>query len=100
MALITGTRIISRPLLRQLSSAQSVNVGLWHRCSVTTVPPSNRPHHPNPGNFANRSREELSKIGHKGGKKGGKATGVGGFHNMDPEKQVSMLQHQLMRRPC
>ncbi|KAJ5196844.1 hypothetical protein N7449_007323 [Penicillium cf. viridicatum] len=87
MALINGTRIMSRPLLRLLPSTQSVNVGLWHRCSVATAPPPNRPHHPNPGNFSNRPREELSEIGHKGGKKGGKATGVGGFHNMDPEKQ-------------
>lgn len=47
--------------------------------------PSN---HPNPGNFANRPREQLSEIGRKGGSKGGKATGVGGFHNMDPEKQA------------
>ncbi|CAI7578273.1 unnamed protein product [Penicillium crustosum] len=87
MSMINGTRIMSRPLLRLFSSTQSVNVGLWNRCSVTTVPPPNRPHHPNPGNFSNRPREELSEIGHKGGKKGGKATGVGGFHNMDPEKQ-------------
>lgn len=95
MSMINGTRIMSRPLLRLLSSTQSVNVGLWNRYSVTTVPPPNRPHHPNPGNFSNRPREELSEIGHKGGKKGGKATGVGGFHNMDPEKQVRVLQHQL-----
>lgn len=95
MSMINGTRIMSRPLLRLFSSTQSVNVGLWNRCSVTTVPPPNRPHHPNPGNFSNRPREELSEIGHKGGKKGGKATGVGGFHNMDPEKQVRVLQHQL-----
>lgn len=27
-------------------------------------------------------------MGHRGGKKGGKARGVGGFHDMDPEKQV------------
>lgn len=47
--------------------------------------PSN---HPNPGNFANRPREEVSEIGRKGGSKGGKARGVGGFHNMDPEKQA------------
>ncbi|KAJ5836406.1 hypothetical protein N7447_002432 [Penicillium robsamsonii] len=87
MALIRGTRIMSSPLLRLVPSARSVNVGLWHRCSVATAPPPNRPQHPNPGNFANRSHEELSEIGHKGGKKGGKATGVGGFHNMDPEKQ-------------
>ncbi|CAI7675690.1 unnamed protein product [Penicillium discolor] len=87
MALINGTRILSRPLLRLLPSTQSVNVGLWHRCSVATAPPPNPPHHPNPGNFSNRPREELSEIGHKGGKKGGKATGVGGFRNMDPEKQ-------------
>ncbi|KAJ5164942.1 uncharacterized protein N7500_006772 [Penicillium coprophilum] len=87
MALIRGSRIMSRPLLGLLPSAQrSVNVGLWHRCSVATAPPPSRPH-PNPGNFANRSHEELSEIGHKGGKKGGKATGVGGFRDMDPEKQ-------------
>lgn len=46
------------------------------------------PHHPNPGNFSNRSREELASMGHRGGKKGGKTRGVGGFHDMDPEKQV------------
>jgi len=43
---------------------------------------------PNPGNFANRPRHEVQEIGRKGGKKGGRARGVGGFHNMDPEKQV------------
>lgn len=42
--------------------------------------------HSNPGNFANRSKEELREIGQKGGR----ATGVGGFHDMDPEKQVSV----------
>ncbi|KAL1860208.1 hypothetical protein Plec18170_002158 [Paecilomyces lecythidis] len=29
----------------------------------------------NPGNFANRPREQVSEIGRKGGTKGGKATG-------------------------
>ena len=47
--------------------------------------------HPNPGNFANRSPEELSAIGHRGGKKGGKARGTFGFQNMDPKKQVSLI---------
>jgi hypothetical protein len=28
-------------------------------------------------------------MGQKGGKKGGKARGVGGFHDMDIKKQVS-----------
>lgn len=46
--------------------------------------------HPNPGNFANRPKDELREIGKKGGQKGGRATGVGGFHNMDPGKQVSV----------
>ena len=44
--------------------------------------------HPNPGNFAKRSKNELVRIGRQGGKKGGKAKGVGGFHDMDPERQV------------
>jgi hypothetical protein len=48
---------------------------------------------PNPGNFANRPREEVKEIARKGGQKGGKiggrARGVGGFHDMDPAKQVS-----------
>ncbi|KAJ5134440.1 Conidiation-specific protein Con-10 [Penicillium atrosanguineum] len=47
--------------------------------------------HPNPGNFANRSQEELSAIGHQGGKKGGKARATGGFHNMDPKKQRGII---------
>lgn len=45
-------------------------------------------HHPNPGNFQNRPKEELHEIARKGGKKGGKARGVGGFKSMDPKKQV------------
>lgn len=57
-----------------------------NRCGVATAAQGR--HHPNPGNFANRPKEELSAIGHRGGKKGGKARGVGGFHEMDPEKQV------------
>lgn len=54
------------------------------------LPASNlcRFHHPNPGNFQNRSKEQMSNIGRKGGRKGGKARGVGGFKSMDPEKQV------------
>ncbi|KAJ5794727.1 Conidiation-specific protein Con-10 [Penicillium paradoxum] len=88
MALIRGTQIMSRPLVRLLPSVRSVNVGLWHRCSVATAPP-HRLNHPNPGNFANRSHEELSAIGHKGGKKGGKATGSGA-RGRDTEKQQSM----------
>ncbi|BDD58697.1 hypothetical protein MPDQ_004525 [Monascus purpureus] len=53
------------------------------------LPASNlcRFHHPNPGNFQNRSKEQMSSIGRKGGRKGGKARGVGGFKSMDPEKQ-------------
>ncbi|KAJ5562517.1 Conidiation-specific protein Con-10 [Penicillium sp. DV-2018c] len=87
MSLINVTRIMSRPLVRLLPASRSVNVGLCHRCSVATAPPTAAKSrcHPNPGNFANRSHEEMSAIGHKGGKKGGKAKGVGGFHNMDPE---------------
>jgi hypothetical protein len=63
-----------------------MSVGLSGR-SVATAAPSHA--HPNPGNFANRSHDELSAMGQKGGKKGGKARGVGGFHNMDTKKQVS-----------
>ena len=72
------------PALRLAPRLQSRRIAVWHRCGVATATPK----HPNPGNFANRSREEMSEIGHRGGKKGGKAKGVGGFHNMDPEKQV------------
>jgi general stress protein YciG len=38
----------------------------------------------NPGNFANRSKEEVSEIG----RKGGQASHSGGFASMDPQKQV------------
>ncbi|KAI4205064.1 MAG: hypothetical protein LQ350_000691 [Teloschistes chrysophthalmus] len=37
----------------------------------------------NPGNFANRSKEEVQAAAQKGGQ----TTGVGGFANMDPDKQ-------------
>jgi hypothetical protein len=51
------------------------------------VPP--HAHHPNPGNFANRSHDELAAIGQKDGKKGGKATS-GGFHGTNTDKQVGL----------
>ena len=38
----------------------------------------------NPGNFANRSKEEVSEIA----RKGGHASHSGGFASMDPQKQV------------
>ncbi|KAH8747315.1 conidiation-specific protein 10, partial [Diaporthe sp. PMI_573] len=37
----------------------------------------------NPGNFANRPREEVQEIASKGGQ----ASHSGGFANMDPDKQ-------------
>ncbi|EED18021.1 conidiation-specific protein Con-10, putative [Talaromyces stipitatus ATCC 10500] len=52
-----------------------------------TSTPTQQTHHPNPGNFANRPKEELREISKRGGQKGGRATGVGGFHDMDPQKQ-------------
>ncbi|OKL64005.1 hypothetical protein UA08_00350 [Talaromyces atroroseus] len=52
-----------------------------------TTPQPRRPQHPNPGNFVNRPKDELREIGKKGGQKGGRATGSGGFHDMDPVKQ-------------
>ncbi|KAJ5461584.1 uncharacterized protein N7458_003136 [Penicillium daleae] len=66
-----------------LRLAPRLRIAAWHCCGVATATPK----HPNPGNFANRPREEMSEIGYRGGKKGGKARGVGGFHDMDPEKQ-------------
>lgn len=45
--------------------------------------------HPNPGNFSNRSKREMAQIGRKGGRKGGKTRGGGGFREMDPDRQVS-----------
>lgn len=56
--------------------------------------------HPNPGNFANRPKEELHEIAKKGGQRGGKAKGVGGFHNMDPEKQVRGPHAELLSGDC
>lgn len=38
----------------------------------------------NPGNFANRPHEEVERIAAMGGH----ASHSGGFHNMDPKKQV------------
>lgn len=38
----------------------------------------------NPGNFANRPKEEMREIASKGGR-----ASSGGFASMDPEKQVS-----------
>lgn len=74
-----------RPLYRLAPLVGSKPIVVGNRHGVATAAHGR---HPNPGNFANRSREEMSAIGHRGGKKGGKARGVGGFHDMDPEKQV------------
>ena len=43
----------------------------------------------NPGNFANRPKEEVSEIA----KKGGESSHQGGFASMDPDKQVTYLMH-------
>ncbi|KAJ5689355.1 hypothetical protein N7462_003747 [Penicillium macrosclerotiorum] len=73
-----------RPLNWLPLPLQSRCITVWNRCGVATA---THKHHPNPANFANRPREELSAMGRRGGKKGGKVRGVGGFHDMDPEKQ-------------
>lgn len=86
MSLINGSRILSRPILQLLLAARAVNVG-WSNRSVATVPPDAK--HPNPSNFANRSHEELSALGKKGGKKGGKARGKE-LHAAKTEKQVRL----------
>ncbi|KAJ5317744.1 hypothetical protein PENANT_c004G00137 [Penicillium antarcticum] len=83
MALV-GFSHLSRPFTRLAPTVRPVGIGLSRR-SIATAAPSHA--HPNPGNFANRSHDELSAMGQKGGKKGGKARGVGGFHDMDREKQ-------------
>lgn len=89
---ICDTRIMHRPLLRPVHAIRFRHVASLNR---SVFIPAHHPHphqqHPNPANFANRSKEEMSKIGHRGGKKGGKARGVGGFHDMDPEKQVNVI---------
>ena len=41
----------------------------------------------NPGNFANRPKEEVSSIAQRGGQ----ASHTGGFASMDPDKQVNNL---------
>jgi len=41
----------------------------------------------NPGNFANRPKEEVQNIA----KKGGEASHSGGFASMDPDKQVCQI---------
>jgi general stress protein YciG len=40
----------------------------------------------NPGNFANRPKEEVQAIAQKGGQ----SSHEGGFASMDPDKQVSL----------
>lgn len=46
----------------------------------------------NPGNFANRSHDEVSNIA----KKGGQSSHSGGFASMDPDKQVYYIYSLLM----
>ena len=43
---------------------------------------------PNPGNFANRPKEEVQSIASKGGQSSG-----GGFASMDPDKQVGHVAY-------
>lgn len=74
-----------RSLHHWTASLRSKRAEAWSHRGIATPAPGS---HPNAGNFANRPRQELSVMGRQGGKKGGKARGVGGFHEMDPEKQV------------
>ena len=46
----------------------------------------------NPGNFANRPKEEVSEIA----KKGGQSSHEGGFASMDPDKQVISPYHSCI----
>ena len=46
----------------------------------------------NPGNFANRPKEEVQNIASKGGQ----SNHSGGFASMDPDKQVSFPVSQIM----
>lgn len=71
------------------------SVSLAGKRNLSTATGPQQMQHPNPGNFANRSKEEMSEIGRKGGQKGGLAKGVGGFHNMDPDKQVRADRSEL-----
>lgn len=48
----------------------------------------------NPGNFANRSHEEVESIAAKGGH----ASHSGGFHNMDPQKQARSMTRTTRNR--
>jgi hypothetical protein len=43
----------------------------------------------NPGNFANRPKEEVQEIASKGGQ----ASHNSGFASMDPDKQVCQISH-------
>ncbi|PCH07793.1 Hypothetical protein PENO1_009780 [Penicillium occitanis (nom. inval.)] len=92
------TRCAQHLQLWKRSPAKSQSFFPWALSSICTLSSTGlreyatstqttRAAHPNPGNFANRPKDELREIGKKGGQKGGRATGVGGFHNMDPGKQ-------------
>jgi general stress protein YciG len=48
----------------------------------------------NPGNFANRPKEEVKNIA----KKGGEASHSGGFASMDADKQVRTYQRSYHHR--
>lgn len=50
----------------------------------------------NPGNFANRSHDEVSNIA----KKGGQSSHSGGFASMDPDKQVYYIFLLHAARHC
>ncbi|KAJ5345148.1 hypothetical protein N7452_003152 [Penicillium brevicompactum] len=93
MFLFSGSRIMTSPLAKLCRSASTLNVGPTR--SVATVLP-HRPH-PNPGNFANRSHDELSAMGHKGGKKGGKARG-GGSQGHQTDKNHRLIWSEDMAK--
>jgi general stress protein YciG len=50
---------------------------------------------PNPGNFANRPKEEVQEIASKGGQ----SSHSGGFASMDPDKQVSNTFPAIITQP-
>jgi general stress protein YciG len=78
----------SRCLLRANAiKPKKTLISLQTRLESTKAPNTE---HVNPGNFANRSKEEVRAIGSKGGK--ASSSGSGGFANMDPDVQVCLRQ--------
>jgi len=83
---MTDVRFVGPSLYQELHYPRQCNVQKINKSTLVKHPSRIKMSSAenNPGNFANRPKEEVSEIG----RKGGQSSHSGGFASMDPDTQV------------